>query len=421
MACSNCQALPPGTNAADPLVAGTSSAATMQPTENIEIPHIPEAPGNGEAAKKDTVAGKVTFHQGKIKPPRRIWTRILRVLCVLACFVIVLAVDRTKDPIPWLISIAGALTLIITSFVSRSAWSYTGVVSFRHHSFPKAGNAWSAGGEGAMPIKELENGDSAAVFRLSLLDEFGNLIGDKSVHCVIEKIDYYVQEGDLVTVIGKLSDAVTKPLLINHSSQTVTEPYDGTRKPVYEEEKQRYFDIFINKYKAGWVIGWVSFLVFGFFFELGSKNPAMANTPDCMGMLLFSLAGCILLAIQSRSKLRSMVLNRYARPYIREWKPIQVRDALGVIEGVSTFKRREFQFPRNQRRSVRTWAIYRTAVYSEAGELLFRLVGASREVDLASPLRVGDWVKWVGEYKTTEVHRKPTVVQATAIGERPNA
>lgn len=407
--CSNCHASRPGVINETPQAAESrpaSSDATNDSTNaTYEVPHLPSIPiphkSDQEKDAKHAPVARNEFSQGKIKPPGRKLQRTLKVLCLIACLLIAASVPAEEQPIWLLASLIIVVVLLGTAFIKRKAWAFTGIVSFRQHGPPYPGVGWSGGGPSSMPLLQLDDRRTAVGFRLSLVDENGNSTGEISVRCGIENVDYYVQEGDLVTVIGDRSDDLINPLLINHTSQTLTEPYTAAREPIYKAEEE--WRIFFNKYRFPWAIGLGILLPCSVFFYAADRNPAQPRQTVVV-LLLLALAGALILALTSRGKLRSRVLYRYAKVFVKDWKTLKVKNPLGVIEGASTFQRHEFN-PFSRQQSSRTWAIFRTAVYSDAGDLLFRLVGVSRESDMSSQLRVGDWVKWHGEYKTTEIHR----------------
>jgi hypothetical protein len=264
----------------------------------------------------------------------------------------------------------------------------SGVVSFRQRDIGShAGARYSD--RGGMPVQQLSQGEPFVSFCVTEFDRDGSPGRETAVQSSVHATDVYVQEGDMVAVVGLPSQPMVNPAIVNETSGTLTIP---GKSPA---EAMAASCLLFGGTFGGWV-----FLLGNIDFSRGGEEAVMV-----MALLLLIPALLLVWFVSSVMKSRRRAALRDAlEPFVSGWTKYRLRNPVGLVEGCSTFSRVS-----RESRDSNAWIAFRIAVSGANGDVQCRIVSCLPEKRLGAVLRVGDWVQLHGEFRTGEIARPSRV------------
>lgn len=287
-----------------------------------------------------------------------------------------------------------------------SIQTWTGVVTTTERENPINGNRGTV-----MGVRIKNKFTNIVRFRITLHDQAGGAIRQIAAQVVINHTDVYLQEGDIVTLVGKMDakGALNNPGIINHSGNIIILPIEKKYSLKYWGSATLFMCFMFYQFGSFRESENAAIEIDAAARRLGSTAPsAFANVIHfkeifiCFFLvfLCFNIIRPLLYIFQSgrlHDKIKAKISEKLRSTTLDTWSIRTYQNPQGIVEGVCLFSR---GFP-----DPVEWVVFRMGIYDDKGQLLDWLVGASPQHHLAAELRKGDLVRWAGNYTTGKIHR----------------
>jgi len=263
----------------------------------------------------------------------------------------------------------------------------TGVVSHGERSITASGQP----PPGSAGVVQHIDDKSILRFRVTVASSQAGQVAQFHISSNLDRNDAYVQEGDVITVIGTFipDQQIVDPLIVNHTSQTAALPASPSHWA------PAIVAILIVAYGLGYFV---------------AARPSMTFSGPIpyflfLAFLIFGPIVAVWWAVRTLYRnIRLGMARKSFGPFTAAWARRNYNNPQGVVEGLLTFTRKKWSVLTG-RYEPWEWTIFRISIHDPQGESVDRMTWAVESRQVPSTLRRGDTVSVEGDWATGRINR----------------